>query len=735
MNHTKHPLPATTSDLHKQFHTLSDRELNDLSINEYCKYSDNVWTFKSLVAGQTVFSLNWKIKLRDYGYLTDSQHSLRLSWLKKLICSMLFVPSNLEIPAASTISDYRSGIKFISIWMLENEYNSPHELTSEVIELFLDELEDLILNPEEEIESQEQSCDEKTSINNDSKSNAVAVGFSGLGVTVVSKAIRIPQLLWDQRNVLEKMGIKPIPEHPFRGRAIWDIAQHRINSKENGWIPPLPDEVAIPILNKAAWFLNGPASDVLALVNQVIKARECHDGIDGKHPGNSTSSRTKRVRLTIDNFNFSILPNDYEPWYSFEKHDPFVENEGREIGKEFRNLVAAVQNSCALIIQSCTGVRISEICGIEAGINQKTGLPSCVRVEQSLSGLYELFILKAPLSKTEKTPRKVEWLLGMRPLASEDIPLPVVALQILNRLYSGWQSNAASNRLVLGFGSGKGVSENYVVLNAIRSIDLSMGMQDFISQWVDLSKLPDKSTHSFDVDDLIVWKEKKGKAFRTHMLRKTWGNFVLASNSSLLPAIQMQYHHISLAMSDSGYIGTNPIARDALDSVARQQTNLMIFEQILGRSHLAGRMGERIRTNIENIKNQIEGLPTSEAWKTIEHFTDSLNLQVFPYPAGSCIPMSRSDMSCHNSAGTPSTMRNEPNLYFREPSLCAGCSCFAIDVSRLSFWESRYKEYSSAYEYAKLNERELDSSRVIKSRADQAEKIIKILNSTLVAKS
>lgn len=700
----------------KPFHTLRESELAVLNVSAFSKYAEEIWRFESLVPGHSTFVLNWGMELSDGTLLSDSQNCFHLSWCKKLIGSTLFEPANGHSPAAGTLAEFGGGIKWLISWMIENVFQSPHELTPAVMDKFLEDIVPMLLDRpgigDTEAESQSEQAFE-------------------IGTSTVEKAIRIPILLWDQRRVLEKMGIRPIPRHPYRDQGAWSVAQV-VGNKLSGWIKPLPDEVAIRVLNKAAWFIDGPAADVLRLRNEIMSTKEISYEIDGKLVGNSYKQKTRQLKLSLANFVFSTLPGTTEPWHPtidsqfLDGHDQFG------LGTRIRQLLAAVQNACAIIIQSCTGVRISEICGIRAGINPNTGLPTCVRIEPSISQLNEIFILEAPLSKTESTPRNVEWLLGMRPVSNLDLPLPVRAIQILNYLYEPWRKASKTDRLILRFGAGQGTRTKGSVLKPIHNSSLNYGMQDFITDWVDLSDLPDQSAHSTEENDLVDWRIRKGRAFRSHMLRKTWANYVIAVNPKLLQSIQMQFHHVSIAMSDSGYLGNNPIARDALNSIGRQQTNLMIFESILGRTVLAGRMGERISNHLDELKGELKELPLSQAWLEVERFTKELDLHVFPYGPGTCLPMSPAEMACHNAAGTPLLLRKQPDLYYREPSVCAGCGCFLVDISRKKYWEDRYVEYSKSFRQIEKISPMDGSMHVIKARALQAGKILKMLGESTI---
>jgi len=370
--------------------------------------------------------------------------------------------------------------------------------------------------------------------------------------------------------------------------------------------------------------------------------------------------------------------------------------------------------------------------GIEAGIDDRTSLPKNVRLEESLTGLYEWFILHSVLSKTEDgLPREVDWILGMRPVGSAEIPLAVRALHILNKIYDPWREHAQSEYLFLSKGLGQMLPVRTTSLKAMSNDTLNRTIKRFIEQWVDLSQLPDESKHKSEDNDLVRWRESKGGIFSTHMLRKTWAQFTLACDSRLLPVIQMQFHHLSLAMTEGGYIGRNPLLIEALDSVSIQKRNLMLFESLTGKTSLAGRMGEQLEREMTQLRIKVGDLPTSEKWTRIVEWADSHDLQMFFSSHATCCPTRTSEMRCHDTVSTPIWIRQAPNNATREPNLCAGCACAVMDKSHEPFWSERYMENEKTIRKARANELELGYFREVRFRAEQAKSILKKFGANL----
>jgi hypothetical protein len=256
-------------------------------------------------------------------------------------------------------------------------------------------------------------------------------------------------------------------------------------------------------------------------------------------------------------------------------------------------------------------------------------------------------------------------------------------------------------------------------------------MRRFIRRWLDLSQLPDESHHKVEDNDLVSWRESKGAIFSTHMLRKTWAQFTLACDARLLPAIQMQFHHLSLAMTEGGYIGRNPLLIEALDSVSAQKRNLMLFESLTGKRLLAGRMGEQLEGAMVQLRAEVGNLSTSQKWKRTVEWADRNDLKMFFAAHGTCCPARTSEMRCHDSSRTPVWIRGAPNTVAREPSLCAGCACAVMDQSHEPFWSDRYIDSEVSIKQANELGMDKEPFREIQFRADQARNILKKFGANL----
>lgn len=698
----------------RKIHELNDEELGLYRVSEYSEFRDTVWSFANSTPGARTADgdLNWGMDLLDGSQLTDAQHTVRIRWAKILVLTLFVLPAKGRTPSPGSAPGLRQEFKWLLSWMSEQGHHAPCDLTPSVIRQYIEQLPEFILR---------HGSDEEVS------------------VSIVIRAVAPIIRLWDQRFALEKMGINSFISHPFNGKGAHAIAKE-IATKAQGWIKPLPDEVAIPLLNKAAWFLDTPADDVIKLLDVIrdplagtfVPIKRSHY-VSNCRAGTGKGSIGSRRQKFLNQFQFGRALGEKHSWH-VPLDKSYVELSGRSNSRmiRVRELWESVRDAAAIVIQSTSGMRISELLGIQAGIDGQTGLPKNVRLEQSTTGLYEWFVLRSVLSKTEEgLPREVDWVLGMRPTGSSEVPLAVRALHILNAIYEPWRERARSDYLFLSKGFGQMLPVRTASLKAMTNDNLNRTLKRFIEQWVDLSQLPDESKHKSEDNDLVRWRESKGSIFSTHMLRKTWAQFTLACDARLLPVIQMQFHHLSLAMTEGGYIGRNPLLIEALDSVSLQKRNLMLFESLTGKTSLAGRMGEQLEREMARLRVDVGNLPTSKKWTRTVEWADSHNLQMFFSAHATCCPTRTSEMRCHDAAGTPVWIRKEPNNATREPNLCAGCACAVMDKSHESFWSDRYVDSEVTIRIARAPGIALGYFREIRFRADQAKNILKKFGANL----
>lgn len=666
----------------RPYHYWSAVELENARVSARSTWNDKKWYLdnETAGAGPGPSCMRWEIPLYDGSVLTDPENYQALDFWRRLAWSLYAERANgvpLKPGSASSLS---TGIKRFAPWMIDNGYAGPHELDSTAIARYLEHLPSEVMDDEDENYSADAF-------------------YSGL---------TIPDHLWTQRFVLQKVGFAPMPEPPYRGTSANAIAQG-MATKACGWIKPLPDEVAILVINKAQWFLGQPSEDVLRLVKLSLEAWNGAKLLRGdRDPCDAT--RSERVNEVSRHFKFSKIDGAKTPW--FKLIEP----------RQARDVINALRDACVITIMSQTGIRISEACGLRAGTDPTSKLPNSVRVERSLTGLNEIFLLRTNMSKTTPTPQFMDWVIGMRPTGSDEIPLAVRAMKILEQLYA-YNREEENDYLIPKTRSAHGVPRQKSN-KGIYAINLRIGMKRFVQNWIDLSELPDETPYRTEDNDLLIWKETRGFCMSTHMLRKTWAQFAIDVDPRLLPVISMQFQHLSLAMTENGYISRNPQQTELLDSVKAYRAAQLMFELARGTAHLGGRRGEEVEADILELRERMKDQPAAQAWIEAVRYCKDNDLKIFFAHHGGCMgahtPL---EMECHKLAGTQSWRNSEPNYAVRTPQICSGCSCFLVSRRNEPFWTNRYVESAvSCIQGERIGM--ADQFVVIKKRRDQAKKIL-----------
>ena len=708
-----HPSQQETPRCHPPIWELTPAEFSKFQITPLSKCGDLVWAVAPTTPGTKMSScqVNWSMRLLDGSRLTDPRHARRLTWAQKLMALILSAPAEGKVPAPASLLLFQLGFKWFISWIAMRGMHGLDELE---VQAYIQDLPRFI-----------------SEFNDDDE----------ISVSQASRALLILPWLWSERRLLHKWGVPTFTNNPFRDHSAQHYA-HAIATKAQGWIPPLPDEVAIPLFNQIAWWLGQPAEDVVRLLEVVddplagteveVPARRSNKGTRKQKAGMGKPARNRRATRFLAEFTFGTILGESEPWNAALDEASEIDYENAPSAR-VRILFDAVREACALCIQGLSGMRISELLGIEAGFDPKSGLPKGVRIEDSATGLYHVYVIRTVLSKTEEgLPRELDWVLGMTPKGGlREEPLPVRALRLLNRLHAPWRAKVKTNRLILAGIPGETLPRKATALDSMSSDKMRDAMKRFIARWVDLSNLPNESKHKIKDNDLVAWRESKGGVFKSHMLRKSWAQFMFAVDPRLMPAIQLQFHHLSIAMSDTGYVGNNPLLLGDMDSVGTQARNLMILETVLGRNPLAGKMGEQLEEATKALAEQVKDLPTSDAYTAVVEFCEHAQLPIFFSPYGICMPVQTHEMRCQDEAGMPLLLRKQPNARTRQPSLCAGCGCFVVDARHADFWASRYMDNWLAYKRAERSG-DVSGYTVIKQRAKQAGKLLKKIGVNVV---
>ncbi|NYH24239.1 hypothetical protein [Paraburkholderia bryophila] len=384
-------------------------------------------------------------------------------------------------------------------------------------------------------------------------------GQGDASITIQSAfcVLAFPAMLYYQNAALIDAGLPPVAGVPYGGESTYAMAR-QICDKEVGFYPAVPDEVYIPAMNKVVEWLDRQIPEIQATVDAYITPY-----------GGCEATNNNRRRRVLNELVFSPDEDTGEPWFAgfaepiyVTRH--FAHNASRRgqeaklnIGHTTRDVLQASRNCCTIGIQGTVGMRVSEVCGLKVTAHdQETGLPDCVKVERSKSGLEELFFIVGTVFKDKTPPRPGRWLAGSRPLGSDYLPIPIKAVVALDRLFAPWREMAGSDSLIVGFRNRVGVALRGEDITPISAGAVREGQKEWVRTYV---KVP---------PEFANWE------ITTHQWRKSFARFCIRVDSTLLPAISRHLQHISIAMTQRHYTGEDRellwLIRDAAIELAAE---------------------------------------------------------------------------------------------------------------------------------------------------------------------
>ncbi|MDD9727262.1 hypothetical protein PVV74_17520 [Roseovarius sp. SK2] len=766
---TQEILEATAA---RPLHLRPREELADVYVSSESRWSDRRWVFNNATPGARAnqSTITWDLDLTDGTNLCDHQYSDLLDWLKRLVWSAYAAPGDgaagrLKSGGLGTIS---ASLRSFVVWCVEHYVIWPSQITRVVVEAYVDCLREQA-NDEGEEESltanvarsrlrsialiwQQRNALERAGVapmpeapfgrrgllSVAKEIGAISAGSyrpvpSEVGLPILNTSmkmlgtpaedvIRLRDLCADAYASAELENVSPDRRRYIGFRRQRTAALNFLFSEVDGapWHPPLNrngwDHSFVDSLGEALVTYLDRCDDLPTYSNQ------SHEHID-----------TRKI----------VLSMGYQAGTEFyvtacPKMSAKVSEVARRAGLRFspigsmsrvRQLVKAVMSAAQTVIQGTVGFRISEVCGLKAGVDADTGLPYCVRVRDTLTGLAEVFVVTTELSKTEETPRAEEWTIGYRPKGSDHMPPAVQAILVVDRLLAPYRELLETDDLFVNLVSRSGLPKTASGVARVTGETLTSAMRDFVAEWVDLSGLPDEAARKTMDSELVPWRESHGRILKSHQWRKSFAHFAYMVDPSMLPVLQAHFHHVSIAMTDGGYLN-HVVQLGDVNDIKRQKVAMLALEIASGGSELAGRNGEDLEKKILNeLGPEIAGSSTEDAYRTAFLYVEEAGLhRMFFEPYGICGARSASEMECHKAARTESLARWRPDLTpnysTRTPGLCAGCPSFAIARWHLPFWEDRYVESVFAvrqYEVLKMDMTHMDrANELMHAQARQA---------------
>jgi hypothetical protein len=711
---------------------------------ETSAWTDPVWTHSNPTAGQNS-RMYWKFALADGSWSTDPQHSYLLQSFRLLLWLLLNDKSgsskNFKTGSVAILSP---GIRDLFRWMVHRKLRNFRELTARLSNEFYADLPMLVVDgpsffggasalelaamyhsdvPEkDDVENGNEIGDgdlEEDETTEDSEISAV-IKRGPYSYNQLTFRLSIWEYVYQLHSVLLNYGFEGMAEAPFDGRKISKLAG-KLAADVRHRIPPLPDEVALPLLASALEWIGFKADDVISLQTRYLQFIERE-----VNQGRSTRMAAEDARADLQNFVFSSRPGERRAWRKrLLEPEKRVDKFGEEVSlnpiQQLRHAILRVKEACTAILAYFVGLRAHEMCSFESGHNVVTGLPSCIVIRKTKSATMELFYVRGKEGKKKGEPKETEWLIGCRPVGSSFVPPPVRALTVLQTLLEPWRTLGNRKELIISFRTPKALPTIAAAVSRVTSMSLNAGLRHFFRYEVDLGSLPDTSKSG---EDLVRYRESRGQCVRVHQGRKTFAAYILLARRSLLPAVSQHFKHLSTAVTENAYFPQDMQMRESIDDVARSETVNYMFQAINGEP-LVGKMAELVKKYFSGSEwqNQTE----TELRAKLKDLVNTHDIRIFFEEHGNCwIRVNPCASRCHEAVGNAGWNVDEPYYANRTPGMCGGCGAFVTDRSHAVFWEERYKHNS---EILKTNTDGVRRGefRVIAARADQSLKMLKYL--------
>lgn len=685
-------------------------------VSEYSHWFDVVWKFEPVTAGvEGHVTMGWGLPLVGGGNLMNKEHASLLHELRCLALSCFIDPRTRVAYKTTSAGAISAGLRNVARWMIAHQYDSLSQLDAAA---FSEYLEDILSHfnsedsEDEELEvgtlqaDEENWCASKVEVEEDVH----------LTKAYLYRRLHAWKLLWDQRMALEDLGIS-VSREPFHTKPVSRIC-NELATVALRRIPPVPDAVAIEVLNGAHLFIERVAEDLIKFSRVAA-------------PVYAIATTTSRPNVIVQRMLRDQGAMKSIPYLNFNEEVSIEALQESRVLMQISEALSDFTGAGATILQAETGMRINELLAVPSGWNVETKLPSCIEVKTSISGAMDLYYFRAMLSKTRKAPVESRWLLGARLKGSPNLPASVRVVVLLHQVFDPWrhdQDNEKDQRLLVLFGGQAGGRTGFpkggggVLRRFWTSSSLLQRCRGFTKRHVNLGHLP-------DLPELRQYKETCGACIRSHQWRKSYARFVYHVDGKLLPAIARQFKHVSLAMTEGAYVGT---VSDAVAEYNRSKAVDLLLDY--GRGKPIAREG-RLAKTLEKYKAEIAellaGKDEHEEYAAIYQWACDRDLRMFFHGYGGCIPsLAPTEAECHKKAGTTHWSNKGPNYCHRSASVCTGCFLFIAGPETVDYWTQRFIDNMTAWAQAKRIGREREF-RVQFERTQQSEKYLRTLGAPI----
>ncbi len=395
---------------------------------------------------------------------------------------------------------------------------------------------------------------------------------------------------------------------------------------ERRW-PYTPDDIAVPLILSALHMIEESADRIIAMRDH---AQHIADAGIGTGVQRARVNRYLRSQPPVQMLRLPALP----------LATPSI--------RALNDRVLRLYDACFIVIAYLVGARGSEILALESGSIEWTGSDG---PDGAGSYAYLTGTIRKGAPGSEGVPHR--WV----------APEPVVrAITVLERLSAPWREVRGDKRLW---------TTQLTSCAAIRISGLPLGI-------VGVTTISQRLNGNFVPFINLPHHDGQPWQLSSHQGRKTFARFVGSRDRTALFALRKHLGHVTRAMTDRAYVGTDFELSELVDRQAAAETRSAL-EDLLTAPRLAGKAG-RILSERSPFRGRAK---SGDLEAHINQILADTNLRLGVCDWGYCL-YRRETSACLGS-------EREPNPALRTQSVCLGCTNFAITDKHRPVWEGRLR--------------------------------------------
>lgn len=211
----------------------------------------------------------------------------------------------------------------------------------------------------------------------------------------------------------------------------------------------------------------------------------------------------------------------------------------------------------------------------------------------------------------------------------------------------------------------------------------------------------------------------------THQWRKSFALYMVRTDSRLLQAVRQHFKHVSLAMTEQGYLGNDAELLGIMDDTLLQETARVLLEITTGQTRVGGKLAPVIAERRVQLQQHLHSLDAPAQMTAIEHLVRSTDMRVYTCDWGWCF-FRPETARCTTHLGCFKMQARQPDLAQRTPAVCCQCANLAVMPEHTAFWRERLAKYETATrQYQEIGNAGV--AAVYHERAEQSRAILKMV--------